>query len=140
VAGAVPSRIVDDDDVNRWFGGYLDAFAACGRGESDTASLLAHYGVPLIVTTDEASFALADGDQVVGMLRRQVDEVRAAGYDRTEILDSTVTVLNATSALYRGTLSRQRRDGTEIGRITVTYLVADGPAGRRIAAFAVHST
>ena len=42
--------IVDSHDVSRWFGEYLDAFAACGRGESDAASLLAYYGVPLLVT------------------------------------------------------------------------------------------
>ncbi len=34
--------IVDSDDVSQWFGEYLDAFAACGRGERDTASLLAY--------------------------------------------------------------------------------------------------
>jgi hypothetical protein len=44
--------IVDSGDVSRWFGEYLDAFAACGRGESDAASLLAYYGVPLLLTTD----------------------------------------------------------------------------------------
>ena len=47
--------IVDSDDVSRWFGEYLDAFAACGRGERDTASLLAYYGVPLLVTGPRAA-------------------------------------------------------------------------------------
>ncbi len=31
---------LDGGDVSRWFGECRDAFAACGRGESDTASLL----------------------------------------------------------------------------------------------------
>jgi hypothetical protein len=65
--------------------------------------------------------------------------MRAAGYDHSGVLNSKVTVLNATSALYRGTFSRQRRDGGEIGRLTATYLVTDGSVGRRIAALAVHS-
>ena len=131
--------IVDSNDVSQWFGEYLDAFSACGRGESDTASLLAYYGVPLLLTTDGGSFALTSGDQVVAAVQQQVDGMRAAGYDRSEILGSEVTVMNSTSALYRGTFSRQRSDGGEISRLTATYLVTGGPMGRRISVLAVHS-
>jgi hypothetical protein len=46
---------VDSSEVSRWFGEYLDTFASCGRGESDFASLLAYYGVPLLLTTDDGS-------------------------------------------------------------------------------------
>jgi hypothetical protein len=131
--------IVENSDVSRWFGEYLDAFAACGRGERDPASLLAYYGVPLVLTTDDGCLVLTSDDQVVAAAKQQVDGMRAAGYDHSGVLNSKVTVLNATSALYRGTFSRQRRDGGEIGRLTATYLVTDGSVGRRIAALAVHS-
>jgi hypothetical protein len=130
---------VDSSEVNRWFSEYLDAFAACGRGEKDAAFLLAYYGVPLLLTTDDEFFALMSGDQVVAAVQQQVDGMRAAGYARTETLGSEVTVLNATSALYRGTFSRRRSDGGEIGRLTATYLVTSGAAGRRISVLAVHS-
>jgi len=131
--------IVDNDDVSRWFGEYLDAFAACARGESATPSLLAYYGVPILFTTDNGFFAVTSNDQVVATVQQQVDGMRAAGYARSEIVDSEVSVLNSTSALYRGRFSRQRSDGSEIGRLTATYLVTDGPMGRRISALAVHS-
>jgi len=131
--------IVDGNDVSQWFGEYLAAFAACGRGESDAASLLAYYGVPLLVTTDDGFFALTSGDQVVAVMRQQVDGMRAVGYGRSEVLDSQVTVLNSTSALYYGMFSWRNSDGGEISRPTLTYLVTDGPAGRRISALAVHS-
>ena len=125
--------------MSRWFGAYLDAFAACGRGESDTSSLLDYYGVPLLLTTDGGFFALTSEDQVVAAVQGQVDGMRAAGYARSEILGSEVTVLNSTSALYRGTISRQRSGGGEINRLTATYLVTDGATGRRISVLAVHS-
>jgi hypothetical protein len=131
---------VDSNDVRRWFGEYLDAFAACGRGESDTDSLLEYYGVPLLLTTGDGFFALTTDDQVVATLQPQVDGMRAAAYHHSEILDSEVTVLNSSSALYRGTFSRQRSDGSEISRLTATYLVTDGLAGRRISVLAVHSS
>ena len=138
-AAAVWSVAVDSSDVSRWFGEYLDVFAACGRGESRHRSLLGYYGVPLLVTTDGGFFALTSDDQVVAAVQQQVDGMRAAAYGRSEILGSEVTVLNSTSALYRGTFSRQRSDGSEISRLTATYLVTDGAAGRRISVLAVHS-
>ena len=131
--------IVDSNDVSRWFDEYLEAFAACGRGESETASLLEYYGVPLLITTDDGCYALTTDDQVVAGIQPQVDGMRAASYNNSEILDSEVTVLNATSALYRGTFSRRRSDGSEINRLTGTYLVTDGVAGRRISMLAVHA-
>ena len=135
---AVWSVAVDRSDVSEWFGEYLDAFAACGRGESDTGSLLGYYGVPLLLTTDGGFSALTTSDQVVAAVHQQVEAMRAAGYARTEILGSEISVLNTTSALYRGTFSR-RSSGSEIGRLTATYLVTDGAAGRRISVLAVHT-
>ena len=124
--------------MSRWFLEYLDAFAACGRGQRG-ATVLEHYDVPLLVTTDAGVMALTSEDEVVAVLQHQVDDVRGAGYDRTRILDAEVTVLNAASALYRGTFSRQRSDGQEISRLTATYLVTDAQSGRRITVLAVHT-
>ncbi len=91
-----------------------------------------------LVTTDDGFSPLTSDGQVVAVMQRQVDGMRAAGYARTEVLDSDVTVLNSSSALYRGTFLRQRFDGGEISRLTATYLVTDGPVGRRISALLVH--
>jgi hypothetical protein len=131
---------VDSSQVSRWFDEYLEAFAACGRGETDVGSLLAYYAVPLLVTTDGGFFPLTSDDEVTAVIQQQADDMRTAGYARTETLGSEVTVLNSASALYRGTFSRQRSDGGEIGRLTATYLVTDGAAGRRISVLAVHTS
>jgi hypothetical protein len=136
---SLSSVVVDDRDVRQWFGEYLEAFAACGRGESKPASLLAYYGVPLLLTTADGFFSLTTDEQVVAVAQQQVEGMLAADYDHSEVLDASVRVLNATSALYEGAFSRHRRDGGEIGRLTATYLVTDGPLGRRISALAVHS-
>ncbi len=130
---------MDSSDVSRWFEGYLDAFSACGRGERDVDALLEYYAVPLLLTTDGGFFALTSGEQIVAGVRPQVDGMRAAGYARTEVLGSEVTIVNATSALYRGAYAYRRSDGGEIRRLAVTYLVTDGPVGRRISVLAVHS-
>src|SRR5438045_2434529 len=66
-AEAIGSASVDENDVSRWFGGYLNVVEACGRGENDARSLLAYYGVPLLVATDDGFIALAAEDQVVAV-------------------------------------------------------------------------
>ena len=130
---------MEADDVRRWFSEYLDCFAACGRGEKDTSALLAHYGVPLLVTTDDGFFTVTSEEQVVATVQHQVEGMRAAAYSRSETLDSEVTVLNDKSAIYRATFSRQRSDGSEVGRLSATYFVTDGPRGLRISVLAVQS-
>lgn len=130
---------MDEDDVNRWFGEYFEVFQACGRGERDTRSLLAYYGVPWLIATDDGLIPLTTEDQVVAAAQQQIDGMRAAGYARSEVLGTEVSILNASTALYRGSYSRQRADGSEISLLTATYLVADGPGGRRISALVAHS-
>jgi hypothetical protein len=130
---------VDESDWVRWFGEYLGVFEACGRGERDADSLLGYYGVPLLVATDDGFTALTTEPQVAAAAQQQIDGMRAADYDRSDVLGSEVTVLNATSARYQGEFSRRRADGGEISRLTVTYLLTDGSAGRRISALVLHS-
>lgn len=131
--------IVDSADADRWFGEYLDAFATCGRGDGEAASLLAFYGVPLLLSTDDGFVALTTGDEVVAMAQRQVIGMRASDYDHSDVLDLEISPLNSVSALYRGRFSRRRRDGSEIGRLTATYLVTGASDGRRISALVVHA-
>ena len=130
---------MDLADTRAWFDEYLTAFAACGRGESDDlSSLLRYYGVPLVLSTDDATVALTSDGEVLNALGGQIEGMRAIGYDRSETLDSETVALNATSVLHTAEFSRRRADGDEIGRLRTTYLLTDGPDGRRISALVVH--
>jgi uncharacterized NTF2-like protein DUF6841 len=131
---------VDVADLRGWFDEYLRAFAACGRGERDDLHvLLRYYGVPLLLSTDEAALALDSEEAVLNAARQQVEGMRAVSYDRSETLESEIVALNATSAIHTAAFSRRRADGSEIGRLRATYLITEGQAGRRISALAVHS-
>ncbi|HJT96455.1 MAG TPA: hypothetical protein VJ777_31640 [Mycobacterium sp.] len=128
---------VDADAVNRWFDQYLDVFAACARGDREIPSLLGYYGVPLILTTDDGVTALMTDDEAAAVMQSQIDGLRAMGYHHTVVLHSQVIVLNSTSALYRGTMSRRSADDSEIGCPAITYLVTVDDAGPRITVLAV---
>jgi hypothetical protein len=123
---------LDADAVKRWFAEYFDTFAACARGDRDMSELLSHYGVPLILTSDDGVTTFMTDDEAAAVMQSLVDGLRAQGYHQTDVLHSEVSVLNSTSALYRGTMSRRNVDGKEIGCPTITYLVTDDVAGLRI--------
>jgi hypothetical protein len=123
---------VDTDVVNRWFDEYFDTFEACARGDRDMSELLSHYGVPMVLTSDDGVTTLMTDDEAAAVMQSMVGGLRANGYHHTDVLHSEVSVLNAVSALYRATLSRRNVDGGEIGCPTITYLVTDDVAGLRI--------
>ena len=130
---------MDTDDVRAWFESYLADFIALGRGDlDDVRRILDHYGVPMLISTDAGTTVLTGVDQVLGVAREQVDGMRAAGYDRSEVLAGDTTVLNRTCALHRGRFARLRADGTEISQVDATYVITDGAVGRRISAIIVH--
>jgi hypothetical protein len=95
--------------------------------------------VPLLLTSDDGAVALTTESEVLSAVRRQIDAMRAAGYHRSDTLNSDAVALNARSALHTAEFSRQRADGSEIGRLRATYLITVGPNGRRISALAVHT-
>jgi hypothetical protein len=106
------------------------------RGEQQLSALLRHYGVPLILTTDDGVTVLMTDDEAAAVMQGLVDGLRATGYHHTTVLQSEVSVINATSALFRATMSRRDRDGIEIACPTITYLVVDDVAGLRISVLA----
>jgi hypothetical protein len=130
---------VDTDAVNRWFDEYFATFEACARGERDMSELLSHYGVPLIFTSDAGVTTLMTDDEAAAMMQGLIDGLRANRYHHTDVLHPEVSVLNAVSALYRGTLSRRNADGEEFDCPTVTFLVTDDVAGLRIVLIAVQA-
>jgi uncharacterized NTF2-like protein DUF6841 len=131
---------MDADEVRGWLRSYFADFVALGRGDlDDLRRILDHYGVPLLISTDAGTTVLTDEEHVLAIARQQVDGMRAAGYDRAEVLAGETTVLNRACASHHGRFARLRADGSEISQVEATYLITDGAVGRRISAIIVHS-
>ena len=126
------------EEVRAWFENYLRVYAACCRGDSDdTRQLLEYFAVPLLLTTNETAGAITSEDEVVGAVGQQIERLRAAGYARTETLDSTTTILNETTALHQAHFAWLRADDSEIARMGLAYVITHGVSGRRISALVV---
>lgn len=124
--------------LRAWFAEYLRTYAACCRGDSDDVrQLLTYYGVPLLLTTDATVLALGSEDEVIGAVGPQIERLRAAGYDRTELLEAETTMLNETTALHTARFSWLRADDTEIARMRLAYVITRGVSGHRISALVV---
>lgn len=129
---------MDAKTVSGFLNEYLEAFAACVIGEQEIATLLGFYGVPLIITSDDGVIALTTDNEVTTVIQGQVDGLRALRYRGTRVLQSEVIGLNATSALYRASLSRYDDMGDEIDSPTITYVVTATDDELRISMLAAH--
>jgi hypothetical protein len=129
---------VPGEEVTAFLDAYIEAFAACGRGERDPRMLLEYFAAPVLLTTDDISTHLAGEGDILGWAQGQIDGMLAAGFDRIEVRDRAVELPNASTALVRGAFSRCRGDGSVLSNIDCTYVVTR--ADRiRIAALIVHS-
>lgn len=131
---------LDSAAAGRWFDDYLEIFATAVRGERPISALLDCYAVPLTLTTDEGAVTLSTHDQLAAVIQGQVDGLRAQRYHHTTRSSAEVSVLNGSSALYRGAFARHDIDGAVLGQVAVTYLLIDGPDAVRIAVLASHGT
>jgi hypothetical protein len=127
---------IDARGVTQWFARYLDTYGACARGDREFSELISHYAIPLLLTTDEGVVVLDTADQIAATITGQIDGLRAAGYHHTEVVSEEVTVLNRTSALYRGSFARTGHNGEQLSPATISYLVTDCDDGLRIAVLA----
>jgi hypothetical protein len=129
---------VDSEDVELWFATSLDRFVALGRGDrDDVEGILDFYGVPMLLSSPGGTGWLQDAEQVVGVVRAQVEGLRHAGFARTDVEHAATVMLNKTCGRYEAHFVRRAADGGEIARFTGSYLVAEGPDGPRIAVLAV---
>ncbi|MGQ0468173.1 MAG: DUF6841 family protein [Sporichthyaceae bacterium] len=110
-----------------------------GRGDrTDVAALLDYWGAPLTLVTDAGTVHLPEGEHVLAVLEQQMAALREQDYGGIEELDGETIVLNAHCALQRVRIYRLRRDGGRIGEFEATYLITDGPNGRRFSALVFH--
>ena len=131
---------MDVADLRRWFDEYAAAFAGVVRGDiADPRHLLTYYAIPLLFSSDAGTRVLGDEAAFLAFAHEQADALRSAGYDRSEALAVETEILNRSCVLHRGRFSRLRTDGGEIARATFTYLITEGPGGRRISVLVVHS-
>jgi hypothetical protein len=125
-------------EVRAWYDGYFRIFARLGRGESSDLEALADlFATPTILVTDERCLTVADRAGLLRVLGDQVEQLRRAGYSRSDTHRLEVRALNERAALVEGTFSRHDEQGREYARLGAAYLVTRTDAGWRFAAVVI---
>jgi len=130
---------MDASAVDRWFGEYLEDFAAVARGEQQVDVLLERYAVPLIITVEDSVVQMSSPQDVTRVVGAQLDKLRSESFATSVEVSGETTVLNAASAIRREVLSRRRLDSSELDRVEMTYLVTDAGQGLRISVMVLHA-
>ncbi|HEX2280810.1 MAG TPA: hypothetical protein VHG52_03510 [Thermomicrobiales bacterium] len=119
-------------DVRAWYDRYLETFTSLAAGErTDFESLLAFFGVPLVILTEERYLALPTREAVFSTLQTLVDQLRGVNYAGSTVHRLDVRPLNARAAFIDGVFSRHNRVGNELERFGAAYLVAMTDEGWR---------
>ena len=122
-------------EVRAWYDGYFRTFARLARGESADLDALADlFATPATLVTDDRCLTIADRATLLRSIGDQVEQLRRAGYARSDVHRLEARALNARAALIEGTFSRHDAQGTEFARLGAAYLVVRTDPGWRFAA------
>ena len=125
-------------EVRAWYDGYFQAFARLARGESSDLDALADLcAIPTTLVTDDRCLTIVDRAGLLRVLGAQIEQLRGAGYARSDTHRLEVRALNARAALIEGTFSRHDGQGREYARVGAAYLVSRTDAGWRFTALII---
>jgi hypothetical protein len=82
--------------------------------------------------------AIPTPEAIEGALAVAIQALRAAGYARSSRPDPVVSILNDTSAIASGVVTRFRADGTVMESMGTLYLLGKSAAGWRIVSVVAH--
>jgi hypothetical protein len=128
----MPALAATAADVRDWFGGDLGTFTSLVAGErSDLESILAFFGVPLVIVTDDRYLPLSTGDAVLGTANTLIDQLLQANYAGSTVHRLDMRSLNARAALVDGELSRHDRRGDELARFGTVNRIQNSNAAHQ---------
>ena len=127
---------MNEDVASAFFDEYIETFYRCEAGAEDLRAMLSFYFVPFSFSSTQGFTFLADEAAVLAFVGQMVERLRAAGFATAETIHREFVELNSVSSHCIYSFLRRRLDGSELERMTVTYLLAETNAGVRIITFA----
>jgi hypothetical protein len=127
---------MNEELASGFFDEYIETFYRCEAGLEDFRAMLSFYFVPFSFSSAQGFTFLPDEAAVLAFVGQMVERLRAAGFATAETLHREFVTLNRVSSHCIYYFLRKRGDGSELERMTVTYLLAETNAGVRIITFA----
>jgi hypothetical protein len=103
----------------------------------DMSAIAPHYLEPSMMVAPQGAISSANGVALAAALAPLIDSLRARGYQRSEFVDPSITILGEADSLVRGVAVRHTASGAELERVSLAYLMHRTKAGWKIAVLVV---
>jgi hypothetical protein len=94
------------------------------------------FSLPCLFVGLRGTFAVASREDLAKVLGPTLEGLKAKDYQRSEFLESQLTILTENAALVRGMAVRYRKSGAELERVSISYMMHQAGAGWKIAVVA----
>ena len=123
----------DEDSILAVLRGVEAAFS-----DTDLPRYLSSFHSPYLIMAPTGVIAPSSEDEALALLRAQIEALRARGYVRSELNQSTVKLLSATTALATVEWIRFKANNEELERLGATYAFFEGERVWKIAMVTVY--
>lgn len=90
------------------------------------------FSLPCMFISPQGTRAVANREDLVRVLDSVIAPLRAKDYQRSEFLESQLTIVTANAVLVRGVAARYRKSGEELERVPISYLMHQTGAAWKI--------
>jgi hypothetical protein len=97
---------------------------------------LPFFTLPCMFIGLRGTFAVANREDLARVLGPTLEILKTKDYQRSEFIETQVTTLTDNTALVRGVAVRYRAAGTELERVSISYLIYQSAAAWKIAVVA----
>ena len=125
--------MMNTNDIKQVLGDYYRDFS-----KLDVLAVLSYFHEPTVFAGSAGVFTIPTAEALRPVLSKIIEDLRARGYARSELIQQEIKLLSVSLALATGVAVRYRADGQEIERVGVTYLFYKSLGGWKIAVLAVH--
>jgi ketosteroid isomerase-like protein len=123
----------NDDGALRTLADYYDAFSTL-----DVQAVLPYFHEPSLLVSPQGVFAAPTFAVLATVVTPAMEGLRSREYGRSELSVGNVNSLGASATLITGVAIRYKRDGQELERAGVTYVLHKAHTGWKIAVLILH--
>ena len=106
----------------------------------DVQAILPYFHQPAFLIGPAGVIAVPTSAALTSIFAPAMEDLRARGYGRSDLSLQQFSLLSATVGLAIGVARRYKRDGQELERVGVTYLLHKADTGWKIAVVVLHDT
>jgi len=128
-----PGTAVDDDAPLRTLADYYSAFSTL-----EVQAVLPYFHEPSLLISPQGVFAAPTFASLATLFTSTMEGLRTREFSRSELSVGYVKSLSASATLVTGIAIRYRRNGQELERVGVTYVLHKAETGWKIAVIILH--